>query len=108
MAGWQGPGLMPGDYEVLWWWVLVGSRGGPTRARILKALMERPMNKHQLAKALRLNYKTVEHHLQVLRENGLVETPNPKTYGAVYHLSKLAESRIDVVRRLVEEALGGG
>lgn len=98
--------LFSDEYEALWWWVLIGSRGGQTRAKIIKLLMDRPMNKNQIAKTLGLNYKTVEHHLRVLQENGLVEVINPGKYGALYRLSGIALARLEVVKRLVREALG--
>lgn len=93
-------------YSRLWWWVLVGSRGGPTRSRILKALMKKPMNKHQIAKELGLNYKTVEHHLEILQDNMLVETPNPDKYGSLYYLHREAVNRLEEVKSLIREALG--
>lgn len=95
-------------YMRLWWWVLVGSRGGKTRARILKLLMEKPMNKNQLAKELGLSYTTVEYHVRVLEDCELVEKPRDVRYGAKYTLSVVARERIEDVKRLIEEAMGGG
>lgn len=94
-------------YTRLWWWVLVGSRGGATRARILRLVMERPLNKHQIAKALSLSYTTVEHHIKVLEECELLEKIGGSRYGAPYYLTSIARERIVEVRRLVKEALGG-
>jgi DNA-binding transcriptional ArsR family regulator len=69
--------------EAVLWQVLAGTRGGPNRARILKALDERPRNANQLADDLDLAYKTVRHHLDVLEDNDIVRSPNDD-YGAVY------------------------
>ena len=65
------------------WHVLAGTKGGPNRARILRALDERPRNANQLADALDLDYKTVRHHLDVLREKNLV-CRSGDDYGAIY------------------------
>lgn len=88
----------------LLWHVLAGSRGGPNRIKLLQALRELPMNTHQLAQTLRFDYKTVQHHLRVLEENGLVVPSKADAYGAVYLLSTRLEECLDVfddiVRRL--------
>lgn len=103
MAGASWPGSMGGDPVVkrLLWHVLAGSRGGPNRIRILKALRELPMNTHQLAQALGFDYKTVQHHLGVLEESGLVLPSKPDAYGAVYLLSARLEENLDVFEDIV-------
>jgi len=93
-------------YERVWWWILVGSRGGPTRCRILLALMERPMNKRQLSLHLGLNYKTVEKHVKILEDNGLIEQPSPGAYGSPYFLTRVAMDNRDLLLRLIRESLG--
>jgi DNA-binding transcriptional ArsR family regulator len=70
----------------LLYWLLNASRGGPTRQRILKALSNKPMNMRRLSISLELDYKTVQGHIELLMENGIVETPEKK-YGSVYFLS---------------------
>lgn len=72
----------------LLWFVFAGSRGGPTRARIVQALLERPRNPHQLAKLLGLDYKTVEYNLRVLTKHVLVRPPPGGVYGGLYEPSK--------------------
>jgi DNA-binding transcriptional ArsR family regulator len=69
----------------LLYWLLSASRGGPTRLRILKALSDKPMNLRKLALALGLDYKTVQGHVEILIENGVIETPK-KTYGSLYFI----------------------
>ena len=51
--------------EAVLWQVLAGTRGGPNRARLLRAIDERPRNINRLAEDLDLDYKTVQHHMEV-------------------------------------------
>jgi len=88
--------------DAVLWQVLAGTRGGPNRARILKALQERPRNRNQLAEDLDLNYKTVEHHLDVLEDNGIVESTD-SDYGAVYLLTDRAEHHWDQITEITEQ-----
>jgi len=70
------------------WYLLAGTRGGETRAKILIAIKNRPMNANQLAETLKLDYKTIQHHLRILTENNLLSPINKGKYGAVYFLSE--------------------
>ncbi len=70
------------------WYLLVGTRGGETRVRILLVIKNRPMNANQLATKLTLDYKTIQHHLRILTENNLLSPVNKGKYGAVYFLSE--------------------
>ncbi|MFH1393858.1 MAG: winged helix-turn-helix domain-containing protein [Candidatus Micrarchaeota archaeon] len=70
----------------LLYWLLSASRGGPTRVRILGVLCRKPMNMRQLALATKLDYKTVQGHVELLMENHVLETPRKK-YGSVYFIS---------------------
>jgi DNA-binding transcriptional ArsR family regulator len=79
--------------RLLWWW-FVGTRGGPTRARIVMALKEEPLNAKQLADFLGVNYKTVRHHLKVLSDHHLLESFGDK-YGRAYSLSPVLETNYD-------------
>ena len=88
--------------EAVLWQVLAGTRGGPNRARILRALSDRPRNRNQLAEDLDLNYKTVEHHLGVLERNSLV-TCTDSDYGAVYLPSDRAETHWDRILEIIEQ-----
>lgn len=69
--------------EAVLWYVLTGTRGGPNRVRLLRALDERPRNANQLAEDLDLDYTTVRHHLDVLVEHDVVEKSGDD-YGAIY------------------------
>jgi len=72
------------------WYILAGSRGGGSRARIVKALKDRPYNANQLAETLKMDYKTVRHHLKVLEDTGIIVIVKRK-YGSVYMLSEEME-----------------
>jgi DNA-binding transcriptional ArsR family regulator len=88
--------------EAVLWQVLAGTRGGPNRARVLRALEERPRNANQLADDLGLSYKTVRHHLEVLEENHVV-TSSDSTYGKVYLPSDRARNNWGTVEGIIEQ-----
>ena len=89
--------------EAALWYVLSGTRGGANRARILRALDERPRNANQLAEDLELDYKTVRHHLDVLEENNVV-TDSGDDYGAVYLPTDRVRNYWDTVEQIMEAA----
>lgn len=86
--------------EGVLWYVLTGTRGGPNRVRILRALAERPRNANQLAADLDLDYKTVRHHLGVLEENDVVRDSGDD-YGAVYLPTDRTRHHWDVVEDIL-------
>ncbi len=95
------------------WYLLAGTRGGLNRARILRMLRDRPVNANDLAGKLGLDYKTVRHHLDVLRENDCVMTLGNEGYGVLYTLSPRLQSHFEdfeqIWRRLEPQAeLGKG
>ena len=71
-------------------WLIAGTRGGVTRAQIIKAIHETPQNANQLANALKVDYKTARYHLEVLEKNRIVTSVGDK-YGATYFLSQALE-----------------
>ena len=88
--------------EAVLWYVLTGTRGGANRMRILRAIEDRPRNANQLAEALDLDYKTVRHHLDVLQENGIIESSGDD-YGAIYLPTDQARHHWEVIERIMEE-----
>lgn len=84
------------------WYVLAGTRGGPTRILIIQALRKRPFNANQLAEKLKLDYKTVQHHLRVLIDNGVI-TANKAKYGAGYFLSEELERNIGFLDEILAQ-----
>ena len=74
----------------LLWWLLSGTAGGFNRGRILQALFAQPRNANELANFLEIDYKTIRHHLKVLKKNNLVTTMG-SGYGTMYFPSDLIE-----------------
>jgi DNA-binding transcriptional ArsR family regulator len=72
------------------WWLIAGTKGGQTRAKIIAALSERPSNANQLSEELGFDYKTIRHHLDVLLDNKII-TAEGERYGAVYFLTEEME-----------------
>ena len=71
-------------------WLIAGTRGGATRAEVIKSIHETPQNANQLANALKVDYKTVRYHLEVLEKNRIVTSVGDK-YGATYFLTQSME-----------------
>jgi len=69
------------------WHLIVGTRGGLNRAKIVHLIHARPYNANALASALKLDYKTVRHHLKVLIENNVVMVSRDQVYGTLYFLT---------------------
>ena len=88
--------------EGVLWYVLAGTRGGANRARLLRAVDERPRNANQLAEELDLDYKTVRHHLDVLLENDVVRNSGDG-YGSVYLPSERARHHWETVEEIIAE-----
>ena len=88
--------------EAVLWYVLAGTRGGPNRARILRALDDRPRNPNQLAEDLDLNYDTVRHHLDVLTDNDVVNASGDD-YGAIYLPTDRARHHWETVMTIINQ-----
>lgn len=72
--------------------LVLGTRGGPNRAGILRLLRAEPRNAHALAEALNVDYKTIRHHLRVLRREGLVMASEEASYAREYRLAPWLEN----------------
>ncbi len=68
------------------WYLLAGTRGGESRARIIRALDDRPQNANRLADELDLEYNTIRYHLDTLVDHDVVEEGDQE-YGKLYFLS---------------------
>ncbi len=83
----------------LLWWIIAGSDGGLNRARIIHQLHDQPSNANQLAEILKLDYKTIRHHIDVLEKNNLITSMGQK-YGKMYFLSNLLDENFDVFEEI--------
>lgn len=95
---------MPEDSDLrrLLWYLLGGTRGGENRARIIRAIKERPRNMHQLATDLGMQYNLVQHHVGVLKRNSLVSAVGER-YGMTYFLSPWLEAHFDVFEAVARD-----
>jgi DNA-binding transcriptional ArsR family regulator len=82
-------------------WLIAGTRGGPTRARIIEILKETPQNANQLATALKMDYRTIRHHLKVLEKNKIITTAG-EGYGITYFLSPALEENYVLFEEIVK------
>ena len=78
------------ETKKLFWFIFVATRGGMNRIKIISHLRNIPSNTHQLAKAIGIDYKAVQHHLKNLEQNNLV-TKIGNNYGVTYFPSVLFE-----------------
>ncbi|MGD6934395.1 MAG: winged helix-turn-helix transcriptional regulator [Candidatus Methanofastidiosa archaeon] len=80
-------------------WLIAGTRGGLTRAKIIQALKDKPQNANQLATLLNMDYKTMRHHLDVLEKNRLITSIGDR-YGATYFLSQVMEDNYNLFEEI--------
>jgi len=80
-------------------WLITGTRGGPTRVKIIEALKDRPQNANQFAVLLGMDYKTIRHHLDILEKNRLIVSAGDK-YGVTYFLSQMMEDNYYLFREI--------
>lgn len=88
-------------FRSLMWYLLVGTRGGPNRIRILQRLHATPANAHQIAAGLDLDYRTVRHHLRLLERNGAIARPVKDAYAAPYELAPYLAEHFDLVEGML-------
>jgi DNA-binding transcriptional ArsR family regulator len=86
--------------ESVLWYLLAGTRGGPNRIRMLRALENHPQNANQLADGLNLDYTTVRYHLELLLDHGLVDNSGDK-YGSIYHHSEKAKQNWETIETVI-------
>ena len=83
-------------------WLIAGTRGGMTRAKIIEALKKTPQNANQLAALLKMDYKTIRHHLEVLEKNRMITSVGDR-YGATYFLSQTLEGNYALFEAIVKK-----
>jgi len=83
----------------LLWYLFAGSRGGENRIRIIDLIKEQPHNINQLAEALGVDYKAVQHHIGVLEKNNMITRVGEK-YGVLYFISNYLEANIEAFNEI--------
>lgn len=91
------------NFEKMLWWLIGGTRGGPNRLRIIRRLEETPMNTNQLSEELDLDYKTVKHHLELMKEHNVITTMG-EGYGQNFFLTEQMEENLDRLEKIQEQA----
>jgi len=76
------------ETKKLFWFLFAGSVGAKNRIRIMSVLRKRPSNRNQLSTELGIQYKGIQHHIEVLEENNLVKKTGNR-YGMTYYVSEL-------------------
>jgi DNA-binding transcriptional ArsR family regulator len=85
----------------LLWYLFAGSRGGENRIKIIDLIKDQPHNINQLAEALGVDYKAVQHHIGVLEKNNIVTKVGEK-YGVLYFISNYLETNIEAFNEIRE------
>ncbi len=83
-------------------WLIAGTRGGPTRARIIETLKETPQNANQLSNLLGMDYRTIRHHLGVLEKNKIIISAG-EGYGTTYFLSQVMEENYVLFEEILKK-----
>jgi len=83
------------------WYLFVGTRGGANRARLVRALDERPRNANELSDMLDVDYNTVRYHLDKLADHDVVEAGG-EDYGELYFLTDRFEAHRDAFEDVAE------
>jgi DNA-binding transcriptional ArsR family regulator len=83
-------------------WLIAGSRGGVTRAKIIKSLRDTPQNANQLANSLEMDYRTIRHHLKLLEKNRII-TSSGEGYANTYFLSKDLEENYGLFEEILNK-----
>ena len=81
----------------------MGSKGGINRVRIVNLINEKPCNAHKISEELKLNYKTVKHHLKLLEETNIITCTKGVRYGALFFISDEMKSNYKIFQKILED-----
>ena len=87
----------------LLFYIFAGSRGSGNRIRIMNSLQNLPKNSNQLTNELKLNYRAIQHHLDVLEKNNMITKVGEK-YGANYFPSVFFEANIETYNEIIAKS----
>jgi DNA-binding transcriptional ArsR family regulator len=88
--------------KILLGWLIAGTKGGLTRARIIRVLKEIPQNANQLAISLKMDYSTIRHHLKILQKMQIIISSD-EGYGTTYFLSRKMEVNYHLFEDMIEK-----
>lgn len=71
--------------------------------RIIMALDKEPMNTNSLSESLDLDYKTIQHHLELMEKHNVI-TVMGEGYGKNYFLTEQMEENMDELKKIKEKA----
>ena len=77
--------------------------GNIIRVMILRALINKPQNKNQLANSLKVDYKTIQYHMRILEENSLVSYQGGNGFPKTYFVSRFLEDNVDSFNDIIKE-----
>ncbi len=83
--------------------LILGQKGGRNRMEIITLLRDRPYNINQLADRLRLNYRTVKHHIDILLKYQLISSSKTGGYGDVFFLSPDLEGNLHLYDGIIQK-----
>jgi len=83
-------------------WLIAGTRGGVTRAKIIETLRESPQNANQLANLLGMDYRTIRHHVKILQKNRII-TSAGNGYANTYFLSTEMEENYGLFEEILNK-----
>lgn len=82
--------------------VLAGTQGGKTRLCVLEILDGRAQNSVQLSESVDVSRSKLDHHLDILQENDLIEKRSVAR-NAPYHLTRQTRADWDHLEVLLEQ-----
>ena len=83
-------------------WLITITKGGKMRAQIIEIVKENPQNANQLATQLKVDYKTIRHHLMILEKNKLIISAGDH-YSTAYFLSELMEENYELFKEMTSK-----
>lgn len=89
-------------FKIILWSLVVGTRGGINRAKILNLIKTTPLNANKIATTLKLDHKTVNHHVVILAKNKLV-IKEDKKYDASYKFTSIMENNQNILEEIMEK-----
>ncbi len=94
--------IFEGEHRRLAWWLLVATKGGPMRMKIITQLSRNPSNLNRISNDLGINYRTAEHHAKILMDNGMIISKGDG-YGKTYFISPYFEKNYHIIEEIEEK-----